>query len=611
MFAETGLGHYASVLQRWIWLIGLTTGACTGLTYIINIFTPPIYEASALIQVHDASTTNNNIFTDQALAQSYALLVNRPAVLHAVVQHIPKLTIYQLEAAVSDSPLDNTQIIQVRGTAKDPTLAADITNTVVEAFIKIQVDDETTHLKEVATKLYKNLSTAKQEIYIDQAQIVALQNAHVSQDRIAHQDDVLSSDQVSYNSLLTSYDQVQQQLLQVSSVLTVAQVAIPPNVPSSPRTLLNTGVAAALSSLTTVVFILILDWIDTSIKTSDDVEQLAQIKSLGSIPFHKVTTRSLTPATFPLINNSMIEQSFIGISANITTLGQDARSILVTGLRKKSGISTAAANLAIVLASSGIRILLIDANLHNASLSQVFKTSSTSNLTTILKETSMFQNGATQQVYSWLNQLSTHIPNLYFLSSGSTFTTSGAIFLSSNVKLLLNCLLQAAQDTTHTISSSPVDIIIFDSASLDNTTDTLALASSVDSSVLVINPGKEHAMTLHKAYTTLNRFSCTPLGVIINRQKSKHKSYFYSNRYQQFALPEQDEHIKKMMKFTTPQLVNSARGVSFSPIQPGASTTLSSKSSISAIPSRSSTTQKFGQTLRVSLTEHGLGKHKE
>lgn len=535
MLIEIGLEHYASVLRRWLWLIGLTISVCTGLTYVINIFTPPVYEASALIQIHDASTTNSNVFTDQALAQSYALLINRPTVLHAVIQRVPKLTIRELEAAISDSPLDNTQIIQVRGVAKDPTLAATITNTVVESFIKIQVDTETARLKGVATKLYTDLATAKKRVYADQAQLIALQDTHAAQDRITHQNDILMSDQVSYNSLSTSYDQVQQQLLHVSSIITIAQTAIPPNVPNSPRTLLNTSAAAALSSFTTIVFVLLLDWIDTSIKTVDDVEQLAHITSLGSIPLCKTISQLSSSTTFPLINNTRIEQSFIGISLNTIALGQNVRSILVTGIHRKSGTSTVAANLAITLARSSYRVLLVDANLYNASLSHVFKSSSASSLTAVLEETGMFQGELTSEVYSWLNQLVTHIPNLYFLPSGSTSTTLSTIFLSKNMKHFLTYLLQTSKNDTHTACTGLVDVVVFDSAALDETADTLALASSIDSSILVIDSGKERAMMLRKVYTSLEKLSCMPLGVIINRQKPEHKSYFYSGRYHQSA----------------------------------------------------------------------------
>ncbi len=610
MFIGRGLSHYFSVLGHWLWLIGLTIGICAGSTYAINRFTAPTYEASALVQVHDTSTTNNNVFTDQALAQSYALLVNSPTVLSAVAQQMPKMTVAQLTTAVTDSPLDNTQIIQVRATAKDPVLAATITNTVVEVFIKLQVNNETTRLKGVAAKLSKNLTTAKQNVSTDQALLATLQDTHASQDRIAHQNDVLNGDQASYNSLLMNYDQVQQQLLQVSNILTVAQIATPPTTPNSPRTFLNTIVAAALSGLAVIVFVLLLDWVDTSVKTSDDIEQLAKIDSLGAIPFCKAISQSPDSLSLPLINNDLIKRSFVGIGTNTITLGHDKHSILVTGLHQKSGVSTVAANLAITLAHSGLRVLLVDANLHNASLHQVFKNPNTSGLTTLFTDTDLFQDGPTKQVYSWLNQLNTHVPNLYFLPSGPTTTSTGTVFLSPRIRPFLNCLLQPVQNTTYGVSSGLVDVILFDSASLDST-DTLALASSVDASILVINAGKEDAMTLRKAYTILHRLSCTPLGAIINRQKPKHRSYFYAHEPRQFVPTREDEQAIKTISAATFQPTQNAQNITSSFIP---SNTLAISTSNASNPTplpRSLTNQNFSHILNMPHTDREAEKYKE
>ena len=99
MFTETGLGHYSKVIWQYLWLIFLIVILCTGTTFVINQRTPLVYEASALIQVHDTQATNNNVFTDQALAQSYALLVKNPEVLQAVAQKIPGVSPQQLISA--------------------------------------------------------------------------------------------------------------------------------------------------------------------------------------------------------------------------------------------------------------------------------------------------------------------------------------------------------------------------------------------------------------------------------------------------------------------------------------------------------------------------------
>src|SRR5579859_4939036 len=222
------VGHYTQVIRRYLGLILLIVTPCTGITFIINQRMPPVYEASALIQIHDTQAANNNVFTDQALTQSYALLVNSPEVLQAVAQKIPGVSSQQLASQVSDSPLDNTQILQIRATADTPDLATTISNTVAQVFIQQQTDKVTTQLTNTAMKLEQDLTQAKQTVDNDQAQLASLQDERAAPDRIAYQNDVLSNCQISYNTLQASYNEVEQQILHAPNTLIIVQPATPP-----------------------------------------------------------------------------------------------------------------------------------------------------------------------------------------------------------------------------------------------------------------------------------------------------------------------------------------------------------------------------------------------
>src|SRR5436190_5986810 len=351
MLTETGLGHYAQVLRRYLWLISLIVILCTGVTFIINMCIPPAYEASTLIQVHDTQATNNNIFTDQALTQSYALLVNSPEVLQVAAQKLPGVSAQQLAVQVRDSPLDNTQILQIRATADTPNLAADITHAVAQVFIKQQTDKTITQLTNTALKLNQELTKAKQTLDKDQAQLANLQDGHTSQDSIAHQNDIISNDQIGYSTLQANYNQVEQQILQTPTVLTIVQSATAPTTSNS-HTLVNTIIAAALSLLIMLTFVLLHDWIDTTIKTPNDVEQLAGLQALGCVPLSKKALEQdedETNVNVPLIRDDVITQAFVGITTYFSTYGQGKQTFVVTSPHAKAGTSTIAANLALSL----------------------------------------------------------------------------------------------------------------------------------------------------------------------------------------------------------------------------------------------------------------------
>src|SRR5579885_30163 len=112
------LWHYGWVIRHWSRLILLGALGCTVATFAISSMIPPVYQASAMIKVHESvASSSGDVFSDQALAVSYSLLITSTDVLQATAQKLPGLTVNQLQNIVSDSPLDSTQLIEVRAQA--------------------------------------------------------------------------------------------------------------------------------------------------------------------------------------------------------------------------------------------------------------------------------------------------------------------------------------------------------------------------------------------------------------------------------------------------------------------------------------------------------------
>ena len=94
---------------------------------------------------------------------------------------------------------------------------------------------------------------------------------------------------------------------------------------------------------------------------------------------------------------------------------------------------------------------------------------------------------------------------------------------------LKNVLKPMPHSTKHELTSSLIDVIIFDTPPLEETTDTLAIAACADASLLVIKAGKEQPQMVQKAQEILTRLQAPALGAIVNYQTPKHQSYFYVN----------------------------------------------------------------------------------
>lgn len=513
--------HYTRVIWRSFGLILLFAGIAAGVTYAVSKFViPPVYQASTLIQV-DAAGDSSTVFADNAQAVSYALLVTTTPVLKAAANELHGITADQLKTAVSASPLASSSIIEIRAQASDPQQAADIANVVAQNFIAVQVAKATSALQTTLQQTSQSMNTAKTNLTNAQTQLAALQISRASAAAIAQQTNIVNTDQLNYDSLLTNYQQIQQRLLRVNSLLIQAQKALPPAAPLSPRTSLDTLVAGALGALLVIVFALVRDWVDNSIRTPEDVANLTLLEPLASMPLSKKTLASVAaPGSDPTIEQA-------SILATMTLSAQQKRpaAILLTSLQGKAGTTTIAVSLAISFAQSGKRVLLIDANLHRPALPGYFQRPSSKGLPDALAEIARLREG---ERFSWLNQWATEIPNLWLLPAGQRNAYPGGGLRSPELGLLVRGLLGTTSDPRERGIDGILDYIIFDAADLREGTNPIALTAVTDYTVLVIGAGKEHGEALNKVGLVFQRLGSPVAGVVVNRQTPRHRPYFYA-----------------------------------------------------------------------------------
>lgn len=521
------LRYYASVMRHWLWLLLLGTSICACVTFIISSQLLPTYQASTLIQVNGTGMTDSgSVFANQALAVSYALLITSNDVLTQVAQQVPGASLSALQANVSAAPEESTQIIQIRANAHSAQQAAQIANTVAQVFIALQIKKILAPLQNQSNQLSNLMMTQRAQVDSDAVQLNTLQTSNVGVDALARQRNKLNNDQATYNATLTNYQQVQLQILDTTNVISQVQVATPPTSPISPHVTLNTLTAALLGLLLSLTLALVLDWLDTSIKTLEDVTHLTSLVPLGSI------VRSTRPQLVPgmvvtTIADEIMERDFITIGTTLCKIAQEQgpRAFLVTATQSGVGTTLTTTYLALTLAQMGKRVLLIDASIRQPLLHELFLRQNMKGLVNSLPEVYYFR---AEIVQAWRDQWLTHIPNLWLLPAGPPSSHPPTILRSQELSLLLSWLLgqQAALPT--------LDFILFDAPALKDHADTLALASVVPATLLVIEAGKECEEVVMAAEETLRRVGAPILGVILNRQTARHHSSIYArNAYMQ------------------------------------------------------------------------------
>lgn len=216
------------------------------------------------------------------------------------------------------------------------------------------------------------------------------------------------------------------------------------------------------------------------------------------------TQRKLVTKTNP---KSPISEQYKTIRTNInfSSVDQEMRSVLVTSSGPGEGKSTTAANLAVVFAQEGKKVLLVDSDMRKPTAHYTFNLTNTFGLTSVLT-----RQKALGDVVN-----TSDVENLDLLTCGP-IPPNPAELLSSKA---MNQFLEAAY--------SVYDMIIFDTPPVLAVTDAQVLANQMDGTILVISSGTTEVDRAVKAKEMLQATKSKLLGVVLNNREIKDTNYYY------------------------------------------------------------------------------------
>lgn len=204
---------------------------------------------------------------------------------------------------------------------------------------------------------------------------------------------------------------------------------------------------------------------------------------------------------------SPISEQYRTIRTNIQFASADGelRSFMVTSASQGEGKSTTAANLAIVFAQQGKRVLLVDSDLRKPTMHYTFRVTNTVGLTNVLTR----QASLVEAVQA------TDVEKLDLLSSGP-IPPNPAELLSS--RMMEQMLAEAYKQ---------YDLVVFDSPPVLAVTDAQVLANQCQGTVLVVKSGVTELENALKAKELLQAAKAKLLGAVLNNKALKSSSYYY------------------------------------------------------------------------------------
>jgi polysaccharide biosynthesis transport protein len=315
----------------------------------------------------------------------------------------------------------------------------------------------------------------------------------------------------------------------------VVDYSIAPEDPVSPRRLLGVVVALFLSLSFGVGLALFLEYLDDTVRSAEEVENLLRLPALAVIPSVEsgARRRRLLPAVGAsggqrngsgnnhpelLVNadaRSALAEAYrqLRTSVLLSTAGRAPKTLLITSSVPSEGKTTTAVNTAISLAQTGANVLVIDADMRRPRLHGIFDTNNQQGLSTILSS-----EMAESEVLGIIRQHTA--TGLYLLTSGPIPPNPAELIGSDQMRNLLKIL---GSSFTH---------IVIDSPPIASFTDGVLIASMVDGVLLVVHSGKSSRGIVRRSRQLLQDVGAKVFGVVLNNVNLRSQdSYYYYNSY--------------------------------------------------------------------------------
>ena len=319
---------------------------------------------------------------------------------------------------------------------------------------------------------------------------------------------------ISALKLRVEQEQIEMQL-PMESVVTVHDKAFPDLKPVRPNIYLNLGLGVVVGLVLGVGLAFFIEYLDTSVKTIDDVERALQAPVLAVIPQNVGTILFEGP-------ESPHAEAYRVLRTNILFARKDpswnAATVVSGGAGE--GKSTTLFNLATIFAQNGSRVLVVDSDLRRPSIHKIINVSNNIGLTNYLLK----QNSLEEVIQR------TTLATLDVMPSGKLPSSSMGILSSPQMKGLISELKRR------------YDFVFFDSPPIMGISDAAVLASEVDMVVQVIQYRRYPQPMTIRAKQMIQKVGGNLLGVVLNNiNMSQDENYYYYSGYYYDYYSKQDD----------------------------------------------------------------------
>ena len=288
--------------------------------------------------------------------------------------------------------------------------------------------------------------------------------------------------------------------IQNINIIDTAEIS---NTPCNINHIKDMAIALMAGIFASGVLILIIYILDDTIKSEKDIPVNLKLETIWTIPNTNKTNNELIIETDPksyIVECLKTTRTNILYSSNINK----KKAILFTSAREKEGKSFIVNNIAVAFAQANKKVLIVDTNLRTPKgRSQIFENQTGEGLSDFIKEITENKLENLEKAKQYIKE--TKIPNLHILESGTIPPNPSELLSSTNMRNLLEVL------------KSMYDLVLLDGTPSMMVSDSIALSTMVDSTILIAENKVSKINELKKTKRQIQDVGGKIMGVILTR----------------------------------------------------------------------------------------------
>ena len=513
--------------------------------------------ANTLVQVlidqNEKIQTGRYTLTEQSIQAQITQVENQIASMGTEIENVSTETVQQqlkqveeqiavMQGEVTQLQNDIRQLKPVDTTGKPILISADQ---------QILLSEKEARLNQILPVL-----TLSQQIYAD---LIVLGKPATSQDdttRLSQLQTTMKLYQEIYINLLNNLEAVRLARLQNTPNVVSIEAAMVPGKPIRPKPVTNSGLAAVVGLMLAGGVAFLIEYLDNTIRTPEDVERILNVPIIGYIGDINIGKGEALNVHVMKHPRSPVSEAFRSLRTNLeyTNVDRSVNKILIASAGPGEGKSTVAANLAAIIAQGGKRVLLIDADMRRPTIHSIFGISNRVGLSTLFR--------GNMTVRSMMCAVA-GVDNIFIIPSGSLPPNPTELLASARMDQIL-------LDASH-----EVDVIVVDCPP-SLVADYQVLSTKMDGVLIVVQPGKTHANGAFAMLEQLERVNAHTLGVVLNKiprnsqhyggyhyysGNSKQGGYYYQKEKQSQPPPQVEDQPLRSLPQTEPYQPYPAKSV--------------------------------------------------